>query len=216
MLRLLTLTAVSVYNGCQQVVWNSAAYETPSVLLLPIYNCNLKDMWLERFVQKIQFMAIDNKTNSLNNENWDLFMTRFCIGERIFTINFCSIMFIDCIDCIDRHFFWNIAFIWLTSIVYVYLIEFNWISYCNTVFDIYIYSSNLAIQLSYLIWSGIFCRYHFFLMQLFFQMFVLMDFRQVNEFICLIKSCLHIYFSADYRVCCAEYCVNIRSKLMNK
>lgn len=172
MLRLLTLTAVSVYNGCQQVVWNSAAYETPSVLLLPIYNCNLKDMWLERFVQKIQFMAIDNKTNSLNNENWDLFMTRFCIGERIFTINFCSIMFIDCIDCIDcidRHFFWNIAFIWLTSIVYVYLIQFNSISYCNTVFDIYIYSSNLAIQLSYLIWSGIFsvaiisfwCNYFF-------------------------------------------------------
>lgn len=113
MLRLLTLTAVSVCNGCQQVVWNSAAYETPSALLLPIYNCNLKDMWLERFVQKIQFMAIDNKTNSLNNENWDLFMTRFCIGERIFTINFCSIRFID---CIDRHFFWNKYCLYLVDI----------------------------------------------------------------------------------------------------
>lgn len=158
MLRLLTLTAVSVYIGCQRVVWNSTAYETPSELLLPIYNCNLKDMWLERFVQKIQFMAIDNKTNSLNTENWDFFATRFCIGERIFTIDFCSIMFID---CIDWHFFLNIAFIWLTSIVYVYLIWFNSILYRNTVFDIYIYSSNLAIQLSYLIWSGIFSSLSF-------------------------------------------------------
>lgn len=58
-------------------------------------------------------------------------------------------------------FFWNIAFIWLTSIVYVYLIWFNSILYCNTVFDIYIYSSNLAIQLSYLIWSGIFSSLSF-------------------------------------------------------
>lgn len=135
MLRLLTLTVVSVYNGCQRVVWNNTAYETPSARLLPICNCNLKDMWLERFLEKIQFMAIENKTNSLNTENWNLFMTRLCIGERKFTIDFCSIMFID---CIDRHFFeilplfgWHrlFMFIWFNSIQFCI---------CNTVFDIYI------------------------------------------------------------------------------